>query len=123
MLKYGRGRGQLLRREPATFRLAYGAPLALVVYLALLPGLAWWSRVALVPLAAYCLILIAGALSIARTLRRPFAAPLAAAVLLTLHLYYGTGILAGLLGSSRQRERLPVRWLREQEPGPTTESA
>jgi GT2 family glycosyltransferase len=123
MLKYGRGRGQLLRRDPQTFRFAYGAPVALVLYLAALPFLTWWSRLMLVPLAVYGLAVVAGAASIARTLKRVRFVPLAVVVLATLHLYYGAGILAGVIRSPRLRERLPVRWLREQEPGPTTESA
>ncbi|MGI8777159.1 MAG: glycosyltransferase, partial [Acidimicrobiales bacterium] len=56
---YGRGRGQLLRRAPRTFRPSHALPVMLVAYLALVPVLvpAGWPW--LVPLGAYSLALVA----------------------------------------------------------------
>lgn len=98
MHKYGRGRGQLLRRDPRSVRLPFLVPTAVVAYLVVLPVLAWWSPLTLLPLAAYGLGVLASAANIARTLGR--AAALVPAALLTvgLHLGYGTGVPRGVLG-------------------------
>jgi GT2 family glycosyltransferase len=97
MLKYGRGRGQLVRREPRAMRLSYAVPSALLAYLVALPVLvvalgAWTGA----PLLAYALAVLASAGWVARTLRRPVEAPRAAGLLLVLHLCYGLGVLRGV---------------------------
>jgi succinoglycan biosynthesis protein ExoA len=122
MLKYGRGRGQLLARRPGTVRAAYLAPAALVVYLLLAPvliglGLLW--PFALIPLAAYCALIAASSLWIGGTLRRPAAVPLGLLLVVVVHLCYGAGVLTGLLRAGRGGGRLrtdvaaPVRWASE----------
>jgi GT2 family glycosyltransferase len=102
MHKYGYGRGQLLVREPVTLRPAYLAPSALLVAAAVLPLLALavtpW---ALAPLAVYGLAVAAAAAWIARTVRRPSAALLAAALVVVLHASYGVGVVRGVLARRR----------------------
>ena len=103
MHKYGRGRGQVLVRRPGTFRPAYLAPSALLTYLAATPVLAVaLGPVALLPVAAYVGAVAACAAWIARTLRRPTHAALAAWLIVVLHACYGTGVLRGAL--SRRRD-------------------
>lgn len=112
MRTYGLGRGQLARRRPATFRPAHAAPAALVVYLAALPLLVWWSPVWLVPLAGYLGAVVAGAVRVAATLRHPAASLVASAQILAVHACYGAGVIAGLV---RPRASAPKttshRWL------------
>ena len=99
MFKYGRGRGELIRRDPSTLRAAYLAPLALITYLVLalvviaVGGSALWF---VAPAAVYGLLTIAGALRIAWTLRRWRDAPLAAALTTVVHGSYGVGVLVGI---------------------------
>jgi succinoglycan biosynthesis protein ExoA len=102
MHKYGRGRGQLLVREPGTFRPAYLAPTALLTYLAAAP-LAWAfvGPIAAAPAVAYLAAVALCAGWIAKTLRRPAALPLAAWLLIVLHACYGFGVLRG--GLARRR--------------------
>lgn len=108
MFKYGRGRGQLLARRPlSTFRAAYLAPTALLFYAMLLPAMLALSVapvVALAPGIVYCGLMIANALRIGRTLRWPAAVPLAAALIVMIHVCYGAGVLRGLLSRRRTRE-------------------
>jgi len=109
---YGRGRGQLLRRAPRTFRPSHGLPVMLVGYLALVPVLvpAGWPW--LLPLGAYGLALVAAGARVAWTLRRSGAAPMASALVACLHTCYGAGIVVGV--ASRRRPEPPAkgfRWL------------
>ena len=114
MSKYGRGRGQLLARRPGTFRTAYVAPAALLIYLlVLLPAaiiIGAPLSVALVPAATYLFLTIATALWIAWTLRRPAAAPLAATLIGVIHACYGGGVLRGLLSARHVPEVDAVIW-------------
>jgi hypothetical protein len=116
MQTYGRGRGQLARRRPATFRPAHAAPAALVVYLGALPLLAWWSPLWLVPLGAYLGAVVAGSVRVAATLRRAAAAPPAAALIATVHACYGAGVLAGLVGRPARAPRARHRWIDQPVP-------
>ena len=62
----------------------------------------------LAPLGLYCALVIATALRVAWTLRRLADAPLAGALVLTIHLCYGVGVLRGLVfggGGRRGRAR------------------
>jgi hypothetical protein len=118
MHKYGRGRGQLLRREPSTFRPWYGAPSAVLAYLVLLPLLLLLlGPVALVPLVAYGAAVTVAAAWIARTVRRPGDAVLAGALLVTLHASYGAGVVRGLTMRRRELAAPVGRWA-EDVPGP-----
>ncbi len=102
MHKYGRGRGQLLVREPSTARPSFLAPSALLLYLAVTPLLAALvGPVALLPLAAYLGAVGACAAWIAKTLRRIVDLPLAAGLILLLHACYGAGVLRGVLERRR----------------------
>jgi succinoglycan biosynthesis protein ExoA len=108
MYKYGRGRGQLMVRTPATRSPAYLAPSALVAYGLLAPAAVALTRgrartAALAPLAAYAAAVGAGAVAIAATLRKPTTLPLAAALIVELHVCYGAGVMRGL--TERQRTR------------------
>lgn len=111
MFKYGRGRGELIRRSPDTTRVAYLAPSALLLYALALPilyssGGAQW----LVGAALYGGLVIAGAARVAWTLRRASVGPLAAGLIVLLHLSYGAGVMRGTLARQRIRVRPPVRW-------------
>jgi glycosyltransferase involved in cell wall biosynthesis len=108
MHKYGRGRGQVLRRRPSSTRAAYLAPTALLVYLLALPVLLLrMGPAALLPLGLYLAAVGACALWIARTLRRLGAAPLAAWLIVTVHACYGAGVVRGAL-ARRDRRPAPV---------------
>ena len=107
MLKYGRGRGQLLARRPTTLRAAYLAPVALLLYLVAVPvsivvGVS--AVLVLSPLALYAGLTIATALRVGWMLGRPADAVVAAALIPTLHICYGAGILRGLLSRGSRRE-------------------
>jgi succinoglycan biosynthesis protein ExoA len=113
MFKYGRGRGELLRRAPGSVRAAYLAPAALLIYLPLallLAALGWHPAVIMAPAVLYCVLTIATALRIGWTLRALENVPLAAALVLTIHLCYGAGILRGLQFPGRDREVEAPDW-------------
>jgi ABC-type polysaccharide/polyol phosphate export permease/GT2 family glycosyltransferase len=102
--RYGHGRGQLLARHPSTARLAHLAPVALVVYCALLVPMALLGGpLVLAPLVLYAAAVAATAARVGWTLRRASAAPLAAALIVTVHLWYGAGVLRGLSVSALTR--------------------
>jgi ABC-type polysaccharide/polyol phosphate export permease/GT2 family glycosyltransferase len=104
MHRYGHGRGQLLARHPRTARVAHLVPAALLLYAALaLPAAILAGLWALVPLLLYTAAVGATAARIGWTLRRPSAAPLAAALIVTVHLLYGAGVLRGVLVSAVRR--------------------
>jgi len=112
MHKYGFGRGQLIARSPRTVRVPYLVPVGLVLYLAVLPLLAWLSLWALVPLAAYLAWIMAGASKVAVGYRHDRLSAFAMSVLLlpVVHAAYGTGVLRGVSSGSS----VPVssfRWL------------
>jgi hypothetical protein len=120
MLKYGRGRGELLRRRPRTARLASLAPPALLIYLVLLPLMVTLNApgsIAFVPGAMYLALVAASALRIGWTMRRPADFPLAAGLTMTVHLCYGTGVLRGLLHPEPARAESVVRWMLAGGPG------
>lgn len=101
MFKYGRGRGQVLARHPGTARVAYLVPVAFLAYLVALSAVALAvgaSALLLIPLAAYGAVVICTAGWIAVTLRRATAAPLALALVMTVHLCYGLGVARGFVG-------------------------
>ncbi len=117
MYKYGRGRGQLMVRTPATASPAYLVPSALLAYGALLPIAVALTRgrmraAALAPLAAYAAVVGTGAVAIAATLRKPTTLPLAAALITELHVCYGAGVLRGLTERRRPRaEPVVSAWI------------
>ena len=59
MAKYGRGRGEVMARDPSSARLVYFAPVAATIYLAFVPLLALWSWLAAVPLLIYVAVVAA----------------------------------------------------------------
>jgi glycosyltransferase involved in cell wall biosynthesis len=124
MYKYGRGRGQLMVRTPTTASAAYLVPSALVAYGALLPLAAAVTRGRvragmLAPLAAYAAVVGAGATAIAATLRKPTTLPLAAALIVELHVCYGAGVLRGLTERTRRRAAPVVSaWMDDALPEP-----
>ncbi len=114
MHKYGRGRGQLMVRQPRTIQPAFLAPSALLLYLvvALLLTVTVTPLV-LLPVVGYLLAVAACAVAIAATLRRPSTLPVAAALIVELHLCYGTGVLRGLTERTRPVPLPEVRaWVR-----------
>jgi len=114
MFKYGRGRGQLLARDPSTFRAAYVAPSLLLIYLLaliLMLALTGPSTLILAPAGLYSALILANALWVGWTLRRLEDAPLAAGLLLTVHACYGAGVLRGLFSTGRQGHVGVAEWI------------
>lgn len=111
MVKYGRGRGQLIQRRPASLRPAFLAPSALLIYLVMLPLLLGVAgpRAAL-PLAVYAAAVVAEAAKVASTLRQPSSVPLAVLLIPTLHVCYGLGVIAGVLGPTHATSDPQVEW-------------
>jgi hypothetical protein len=99
MHKYGFGRGQVLDRSLRALVTPYLLPVGLLIYLALLPVLAWVSLWALVPLGVYLAWIVGGALNVAlgypRGRRTAFAVSFV--LLPIIHVAYGAGILRGLV--------------------------
>jgi glycosyltransferase involved in cell wall biosynthesis len=111
MRKYGRGRGQLIGRRPSSVRPAFLLPSGLLVYLALLPlALIVLGPVAALPLAVYGAAVLAQSVKVAFSVGRLRSAPLAAALIVTLHACYGLGLLWGVLGRTVTGSRGGVRW-------------
>ena len=101
--KYGYGRGQVLRRNPKSFRPAYLVPSATCIYLALTPVLLLAGTWTLIPLATYCLFVLAGGAKVAASLRRISAWAPATGLIVLVHACYGWGVLVGLTASTRSR--------------------
>jgi hypothetical protein len=102
--KYGYGRGQVLRRNPRSFRLAYLVPSATCVYVAITPALSnvigpW----ALAPLATYCIFVLAGGAKVAYSMRKIGAWAPATALIVLVHACYGVGVMAGLTARAGRR--------------------
>ena len=114
LVKYGRGRGDLVGRRPRTARAAYLAPSLLLMYLVLLaPALLLMGgagRVALAPAALYGFLTLATAAWIGWTLRTASVVPLSVALIVSVHLCYGWGVLRGLVRPGRHRPERAVRW-------------
>ena len=114
LVKYGRGRGDLVRRRPSTARAAYLAPSLLLMYLVLLVpallliGSASW--LVLAPAALYGFLTLATAAWIGWTLRTATVVPLTIALIVTVHLCYGWGVLRGLVRPGRFVPEPTVRW-------------
>lgn len=117
MYKYGRGRGQLLVRQPHTFRPTYLAPSALLAYLVALPLLiVQLGPLAAAPAAGYAASVGACSAWIARTLGRPRDLLLAAWLTVVLHACYGAGVVRGVVERRRPTPAPEAReWL-----GPVT---
>jgi hypothetical protein len=113
MLKYGRGRGELLRRDLRTLRAAYLAPLALLIYVlvaAAMISLGGPTLITLVPAILYVILVLATGLRVAWTLRRLTAMPLAAALIAVIHACYGVGMLRGVCFPGRAGPETAVSW-------------
>ncbi len=136
MIKYGRGRGELLRRDPRTLRAAYLAPVALLIYLVVamvMISLGGPMLPALAPGVVYGGLLVATSLRVAWTLRRLSTTPLAAALIVVVHGCYGAGVLRGVCFPGRAGPETAVRWaspqsgprspVQQRDEGPTTPSA
>jgi GT2 family glycosyltransferase len=104
MFKYGFGRGQVIARDPASVRLAYLVPSALLLYLAVLIPLSLFQPWALVPFGLYLGAVVASALKVALTLGEARAAPLGVAMTIAVHVSYGSGVVAG---SFSKRQGMP----------------
>ncbi len=101
--KYGRGRGQLMRKSPRTMRPSYLLPSALVLMLVVSPVLAVAHSGWLAGVAVYAAVATAGGARAAQTVQRPRAAPAAAALVVGMHVAYGLGVFHGLLRRRRPR--------------------
>jgi glycosyltransferase involved in cell wall biosynthesis len=95
MRDYGQGRGQLLVHKPSSLLLASLAPALLAAYLLLLPLLVVADRWLVLPLLAYLAIVALAAARIGWSMGRPAAVPLAALLVVTLHICYGFGVWLG----------------------------
>jgi GT2 family glycosyltransferase len=107
MYKYGTGRGQLVRRAPATLRPAHLAPMAVLLYLAAAPFLWLVEPLLLLPGLVYVAAVLTAAAKVARGFRSAKVAPLAAWLTVVVHVCYGAGVLRGLVLN---------RWLRRRRP-------
>lgn len=111
MVKYGRGRGQLIVRRPTSLRPAFLAPSALLAYLVLLPLLAAiLGPQAALPLVLYSAAVLAEAVKVTVTLRQPRSLPLAVLLIATLHASYGVGVVLGVLGPTRTTSGARAEW-------------
>jgi glycosyltransferase involved in cell wall biosynthesis len=113
MHKYGRGRGQVIAMRPRELRPSFVAPSALLSFLVVLPVLvALAGPLTVLPLAVYLAAVGLNATWIAGTLRAARAVPVAGALTVLLHLWYGAGVVRGVL-ARRQRAAPELEW-REQ---------
>ncbi|MGH2755216.1 MAG: glycosyltransferase [Actinomycetota bacterium] len=108
LLKYGRGRGQIIRRRPYSARLEYLAPPALVLYLSFLPLLASLMPWAAGPGAAYVGMCIAGGTKIGITMKSFSSALLACTLVAFTHVCYGIGVLLGIARPKRGHATVPT---------------
>jgi len=125
MHKYGLGRGQLIARRPATFRLPYVVPSLLLAYLAAAlvgtvaaVGLGASARTFLVlwaPAGLYALALAGGAARVAWTLHARRAAPLACVMLAVLHACYGWGVVQGVVSRFPAATNPQATWVESPE--------
>lgn len=110
MHKYGRGRGQVITMRPRELRPSFVAPSALLAFLAVLPLLIVLSGpAAVVPLVGYLGAVGLNATWIAGTLRSASAAPVAVALTVLLHLWYGAGVVRGVTERSSSPPALEWR--------------
>ena len=107
MVKYGLGRGHVVRRSPRTLRPAYFVPTALLAYLIVVPALVTLTPWLLIPLMLYALALTIGALVVATGLRDLTAAPLAAVLITTTHLCYAAGTVLAFVRPMKHLSHLP----------------
>jgi hypothetical protein len=107
---YGRGRGQLMARDRDSVRVAYLLPSALCGYLVALPLLAWRSPLLATPALLYVAAVAAAAIRVGSSVRRWRSIPLAAALIVSVHLAYGVGVGRGLTGRRRASVQPDVQW-------------
>ncbi len=126
MEKYGRGRGQVIARHPASTRLPYLLPVALVVWLVSLPVVAvMWSPWYLITAGVYAMGLLAAGTAVAlgmadrRLIRGMKVTILGAALTLTVHACYGVGVVRGAVRGMVRRHQTPASSWRDigTEPG------
>jgi GT2 family glycosyltransferase len=97
LFKYGKGRGQVMARDPHSIRLPHLAPALLLVYLSTLPFTALLEPALLWGAGLYLAALIANGAAIALTLKRATALPIGVALTALVHTVYGAGIWAGVV--------------------------
>lgn len=125
MHKYGRGRGELIKRSPADARLAFVAPAALVLYASfvlIMTALGMGQAIWLAPGAIYVLLIGASGLQIAKTLSDARCAFLAAALTVTTHFCYGAGLLRGVIRPGLAVGEGAARWVKGLAPEPESAS-
>ena len=111
IFNYGRGRGRVARRDPGSVRADHIAPILLVAYVVASPVLAFVHWGFLVPLGVYALAVAAQAVKIGASLRRGIrATALAAVLVVVVHLWYGAGIVAGIVGPGPPQRRTSSTW-------------
>lgn len=108
MHKYGRGRGHLVAHAPSRSAWAFLPPLGLVGGLIAVPALAWAAGPAVLwaPVAYLAIVLLG---LVAQGPVRSADLPLAAALTVTLHVSYGTGLARGLASEAARRVRHGAR--------------
>jgi hypothetical protein len=100
---YGLGRGRAVRRSPYNAVPMMVGPPLLIAYLLAAATLATTNALALLPAAAYAAAVIAQAIKINTRVRWKWTLPLAAALIVTVHVCYAFGLLAGLASGRRRR--------------------
>ncbi|MEA2462042.1 MAG: hypothetical protein QOH90_2219 [Actinomycetota bacterium] len=108
LFKYGRGRGQVMARDPRSIRSAHLAPALLLVYLLALPFVGAAIPVSLFGAAVYVAVVVANGVVVALTLKRASALPMAAGMTFLVHTVYGAGIWSGLWGALTRSSHAPV---------------
>jgi hypothetical protein len=104
MRKYGIGRGQVIRRTPASTRAAYLTPSALLLYLLIAPLLLLASPLAALPAGLYVGAVTAQATKIGLVFRHARDGLLSAGLIMVLHACYGAGVLQGMIARPRPRD-------------------
>lgn len=109
---YGRGRGRVVRRSVENFRPSFLAPIAFLVYLAMLPLLTTVTTLAPAPLGIYALLVAAQAVQIQWSLdQMRWVAPEAMFLIVCVHVCYGVGSIAGVFMRHEVRVSGPPVWV------------
>ena len=107
-LRYGRGKADVARLHPRTFRVRHGAPPALVASLLVGVVIIPWSKAPLVILlTTYGLVVVVASAAVARSVRSGAGRIRVPAALVTTHVAWGTGFWMGVARLARHGFRVP----------------
>lgn len=107
-LRYGRGKADVARLHPKTFRIRHAAPPALVAGLLIGVVVVPWSKVPLVVLVtSYGLVVTVASAAVSRSVRSGAGRIRVPAVLVTMHMAWGAGFWTGMARLARHGFRVP----------------